>query len=91
MVFNWLGEIHHRPFEQQRYCASGPNFLAAAIILWNTVYLDHTITNLGSAVDPDLLRFLSPLLGTQQPHRRLHLDIRQPDIKSGLRVISLGE
>jgi len=36
----------------------------AAIVLWNTVYLDRTITTLnsnGSTTDPDLLRFLSPL------------------------------
>ena len=36
----------------------------AAIVLWNTVYLDRTITALNSnesTIGPDLLRFLSPL------------------------------
>lgn len=34
------------------------------IVLWNTVYLERTITTLDketNATDPDLLRFLSPL------------------------------
>lgn len=64
MFFNRLGEIRDRSFEQQRYRASGLNLLTAAIVLWNTVYLDRTITNLngdGPTTDPDLLRFLSPL------------------------------
>lgn len=64
VFFNRLGEIRDRSFEQQRYRASGLNLLTAAIVLWNTVYLDRTITALesdGSTTDPDLLRFLSPL------------------------------
>ncbi|MCA4135463.1 Tn3 family transposase [Arthrobacter sp. M4] len=64
VFFNRLGEIRDRSFEQQRYRASGLNLLTSAIILWNTVYLDRTITTLnkdGNATDPDLLRFLSPL------------------------------
>jgi hypothetical protein len=53
-----------RSFEQQRYRASGLTLLTAAIVLWNTVYFDRTITTLnsnGGTTDPDLLRFLSPL------------------------------
>lgn len=64
VFFNRLGEIRDRSFEQQRYRASGLNLLTAAIVLWNTVYLDRTITTLTkdqSVTDPDLLRFLSPL------------------------------
>ncbi|WP_426977746.1 Tn3 family transposase [Pseudarthrobacter sp. O4] len=64
VFFNRLGEIRDRSFEQQRYRASGLNLLTATIVLWNTVYLDRTITTLdsdGGATDPDLLRFLSPL------------------------------
>lgn len=64
VFFNRLGEIRDRSFEQQRYRASGLNLLTAAIVLWNTVYLDRTITTLnkdGNVTDPDLLRFLSPL------------------------------
>ncbi|MCX8454842.1 Tn3 family transposase [Paenarthrobacter ureafaciens] len=64
VFFNRLGEIRDRSFEQQRYRASGLNLLTAAIVLWNTVYLERTITTLtnnGGHVEPDLLRFLSPL------------------------------
>ncbi|MET3812545.1 hypothetical protein ABIB14_003678 [Arthrobacter sp. UYEF3] len=64
MFFNQLGEFRDRSFEQQRYRASGLNLLTAAIVLWNTVSLDRTITTLdsdGSTTDPGLLRFLSPM------------------------------
>ncbi|MGG5170577.1 Tn3 family transposase [Pseudarthrobacter sp. J1738] len=64
VFFNRLGEIRDRSFEQQRYRASGLNLLTAAIVLWNTVYLDRTVSTLasnGGDIDPDLLRFLSPL------------------------------
>lgn len=64
VFFNRLGEIRDRSFEQQRYRASGLNHLTAAIVLWNTVYLDRAITTLnqeGNATDPELLRFLSSL------------------------------
>ncbi len=63
-LFNRLGEIRDRSFEQQRYRASGLNLLTAAIVLWNTVYLDRTVATLtsnGGDIDPDVLRFLSPL------------------------------
>ena len=62
--FNRLGEIRDRSFEQQRYRASGLNLRTAAIVLWNTGYLDRTVATLtsnGGDIDPDLLRFLSPL------------------------------
>ena len=65
-LFNRLGEIRDRSFEQQRYRASGLNLLTAAIVLWNTVYLDRTVATLtsnGGDIDPDVLRFLSPLGG----------------------------
>ncbi|TYR67176.1 Tn3 family transposase, partial [Enterobacter hormaechei] len=35
------GEIRDRSFEQQRYRASGLNLVTAAIVLWNTVYLER--------------------------------------------------
>ena len=38
VIFNRLGEIRDRSFEQQRYRASGLNLVTAAIVLWNTVY-----------------------------------------------------
>ena len=62
--FYRLGEIRDRGFEQQRYRASGLNLVTAAIVLWNTVYLERAVAALhghGQAVDEDLLRYLSPL------------------------------
>ena len=41
VFFNRLGEIRDRSFEQQRYRASGLNLVTAAIVLWNTVYLER--------------------------------------------------
>jgi TnpA family transposase len=64
VFFNRLGEIRDRSFEQQRYRASGLNLVTAAIVLWNTVYLERAVNALrgdGHAVDDKLLRYLSPL------------------------------
>lgn len=50
--------------EQQRYRASGLNLVTAAIVLWNTVYLERATQGLveaGKPVDGELLQFLSPL------------------------------
>jgi hypothetical protein len=59
-----LGEIRDRSFEQQRYRASGLNLVTAAIVLWNTVYLERATSALrahGKALDDTLLQYLSPL------------------------------
>lgn len=64
VFFNRLGEIRDRTFEQQRYRASGLNLVTAAIVLWNTVYLERTIETLrasGIKIDDALLQYLSPL------------------------------
>jgi hypothetical protein len=64
VFFNRLGEIRDRSFEQQRYRASGLNLVTAAVVLWNTVYLEravHALRTNGQAVDDTLLQFLSPL------------------------------
>ena len=64
VFFYRLGEIRDRSFEQQRYRASGLNLVTAAIVLWNTVYLERAVAALqghGQAVDEELLRYLSPL------------------------------
>ena len=64
VVFNRLGEIRDRAFEQQRYRASGLNLVTAAVVLWNTVYLERTVATLranGGLTDETLLQFLSPL------------------------------
>ena len=64
VFFNRLGEIRDRSFEQQRYRASGLNLVTAAIMLWNTTYLDRAIQSLkahNQNVDDELLQHLSPL------------------------------
>ena len=64
VFLNRLGEIRDRSFENQRYRASGLNLLVAAIILWNTVYLERAIQSLrgsGQDIDETLLPHLSPL------------------------------
>jgi len=64
VFFNRLGEIRDRGFEQQRYRASGLNLVTAAIVLWNTVYLERAANALpghGEAVVDTLFQYLSPL------------------------------
>jgi TnpA family transposase len=64
VFFNRLGEIRDRSFEQQRYRASGLNLVIAAIVLWNTVYLERAtqkLCEMGKPIDATLLQYLSPL------------------------------
>ena len=64
VFFNRLGEIRYRSFEQQRYRASGLNLVTAAIVLWNTTYLERAIQAMkdsGQKIDETLLSHLSPL------------------------------
>jgi hypothetical protein len=64
VFFYRLGEIRDRSFEQQRYCVSGLNLVTAAIVLWNTVYLERIVNALrahGEIIDESLLQYLSPL------------------------------
>jgi hypothetical protein len=59
-----LGEIRDRSFEQQCYRASGLNLVTAAIVLWNTIYLECATSALRShsqTADNALLQYLSPL------------------------------
>jgi len=63
VFFNRLGELRDRSFEGQSSRASGLNLLIAAIILWNTRYLEKAIKQIrGEADVPDeYLQYLSPL------------------------------
>ncbi len=64
VFLNRLGEIRDRSFENQCYRASGLNLVVAAIILWNTVYLEWAVKALrdtGKNIDERLLSHLSPL------------------------------
>lgn len=64
VFFNRLGEIRDRNLEHQRYRASGLNLVTAAIVFWNTVYLERAVNALrkqGYSIDDSLLQYLSPL------------------------------
>jgi TnpA family transposase len=64
VFFNRMGEVRDRNFENQRYRASGLTLVTAAIILWNTVYVERAINALkanGRPIDDNLLQYLSPL------------------------------
>ena len=64
VFFNRLGEIRDRSYENQCHRASGLNLLVAAIILWNTTYLQRAVDHLGKQGHdpaPGDLAHLSPL------------------------------
>ena len=64
VFFNRLGEIRDRFYGNQRHRASGLNLLVAAIILWNTTYLQRAVDHLrsqGHHPAPGDLAHLSPL------------------------------
>lgn len=64
VFFNRLGEVRDRSFEQQRHRASGLNLVTAAIVLWNTVYIERAVESMrgeGQQLDDALLQYLSPL------------------------------
>lgn len=70
VFFNRLGELRDRSFENQRHRASGLNLVVAAIVLWNTVYLERAVNALrahGHWVDDDLLP--APLAARMGPHQ----------------------
>ena len=56
--------VQDRTFDDQRLRAGGLNLVVAAIVLWNTVYLERAVETLragGTAVPDELLQHLSPL------------------------------
>jgi TnpA family transposase len=64
IYFCRLGEMRDRTFENQFLRASGLNLLVAAIILWNTRYLEAAYRELrrqGRPINEDLLRHVAPL------------------------------
>jgi hypothetical protein len=83
IFFHRLGEIRDRSFENQYNRASGLNLVTAAIVLWNTVYLELSRTRdrrsePAPAVRrcPDRVR-RPAWLESHQPHGRLSLAGRQ--------------
>jgi TnpA family transposase len=64
VCLNRLGEIRDRTFEAQRHRASGLNLVTAAIILWNTVYLEKATAALrkrGRPFDEAWLEHIAPV------------------------------
>ena len=64
VCFNRLGEIRDRTYELQRHRASGLNLVVAAIILWNTVYLERVVNAMcaqGYLIDEALLKHVAPI------------------------------
>lgn len=63
IFFNRLGEIRDRSIDQQQYRASGLTLVTAAIVLWNTVYLEQITDALNDRqpLDDKLFQYLSPL------------------------------
>jgi TnpA family transposase len=64
VFFHRLGEIRDRTFENQSFRASGLSLITAAIVHWNTVYLDRAVRQLrtqGANVPDDLLAHVAPL------------------------------
>jgi TnpA family transposase len=60
-----LGEVRDRTLENQNYRANGLNLVVAAIILWNTVYMEHAVKTLrqqGRRIPDELLSHIAPLL-----------------------------
>lgn len=78
VFFNRLGEMHDKSLENQRYPASGLNLVTAAIVLWNTAYLERAIQAIkdhGQSVDQALLQHFSPLSREHINRNRSHPDL----------------
>src|SRR5208282_2548084 len=64
VFFHRQGEIRDRTFENQSFRASGLSLITAAIVHWNTVYLDRAVQHLraqGVTIPDDLLVHVAPL------------------------------
>ena len=64
VFFHRQGEIRDRTFENQSFRASGLSLITAAIVHWNTVYLDRAVQHLcaqGITIRDDLLAHVAPL------------------------------
>jgi TnpA family transposase len=59
IFFCQLGELRDRTFENQAYHASGLNLLVAAVILWNTRYLQLAAADLG--MSSESMQHVAPL------------------------------
>jgi Tn3 transposase DDE domain len=93
VFFNRLGELRDRSFEHQYYRASGLNLVVAAIILWNTVYLERTVNALkaqAGARRASAATSLAAGLGAHQLDRPLYLAAEQRVGEKRLPPVALG-
>jgi hypothetical protein len=63
-VLRQEGEFRDRTFENQSFRASGLSLLTAAIVHWNTIYLDQAVQYLraqGVVISNELLAHVAPL------------------------------
>jgi hypothetical protein len=89
LFFHRHGEIRDRTFENQRYRASGLNLTIAAIVLWNTIYLSHAVTELraqGETLPDKLLAHIAPLGWEHISFNGDHIWPSQP-LKQGFRPL----
>ena len=81
VYFCRLGEVRDRSFENQFFRASGLNLLVAAIILWNTKYLEVAYTELPAPGRDDqrgpVAACRAARLGAHRADRRLRLEHRR--------------
>jgi TnpA family transposase len=63
VFFHRQGEIRDRTFENQSFRASGLSLVTAAIVHWNTVYLDRAVQQLRAqdVIPDELLAHVAPL------------------------------
>ena len=64
VCFHRLGRLHDRTAQAQQHRASGLALVTAAIVLWNTVYLDRALDaarRRGDLIPDELLAHLAPL------------------------------
>jgi TnpA family transposase len=64
VFFHRQGEFRDRTFENQSFRASGLSLLTAAIVHWNTIYLDQAVQQLrvqGVSIPDELLAHVAPL------------------------------
>jgi hypothetical protein len=76
VFFSRLGDIRDRSYENQRHRASGLNLLVAAIILWNTTYLQRASITcaINGAIQPLVIwPICRHSAGAHQSNRRLPL------------------
>ena len=92
VFFNRLGEVRERSYEDQCYRASGLNLVVAAIILWNTVYLERTVDKLRALklrFPEELATHLSPLAWRGQAWST-QINARPPSISSQSLAYNFG-